>query len=317
MIDLSHLPNAPGRVEFFGPTGVGTNAWCAWTKPRGYTMLALYAFGAGQGGGGGRSGLSSANKGGGGGGGSGGVSRLIVPLFTLPDVLYYRISPGGNGGAGGTAGGAGSNGAVGGGVIVPQHTLVSVLPSSTVQYVLLQASTPTSGGVGGLTTGSAAGGPAGALTGGTSCPLSNLGQYLSIGGIAGTTAGLATGNNAGADFTFSTGSQISPGGGGGSSSTGSARGGQILTDGSPYPSSANTAVDLGMVGFAVNLGGPQPRWHGGTGGGGSDIVGSLHGGRGVTAGAGGGGGGGCLAGGGGGGGNGGDGGPGLVVFHCW
>jgi len=304
MIDLSHLAETPGRVEFFGPTSRESEEWKSWYKPRGFSMLSIYAVGAGGGGGGGRGNTAGAGKGGGGGGGSGAISRLTIPLWLLPDMLWYRMGTGGYGGGGGSS----ANGTVGG--TSPSYTIVSVRPESATQYRLVTAIYG-SGGIGGSTT-SAAGGAAASISTIADNPLATLGSFISIAGVIGTAAGSGAGNNAGASHTQTTGSQILPGCGGGGSSSGTASGGGITALAStPFIASpGGSAGAYGSSGFRFGL---CPKFYGGTGGGSSNTTTGGAGGNGCAPGTGGGGGGGGVTVGG----RGGDGGPGLIVFHCW
>src|ERR1043165_5257888 len=106
-IDLGFLPPSfRGDVQVFLANNQGIN-WQTWSKPRGISMCYMLAISGGGGGGGGFSRSAGNPGGGGGGGGCSGVSRLIVPAYVLPDVLYVQV---GRGGAGGVAPGVAEDG---------------------------------------------------------------------------------------------------------------------------------------------------------------------------------------------------------------
>lgn len=205
MIDLSHVPEIPG-LSVFLPQGTSTDSWQIWNKPRGFVMCSIYAIGPGGGGasGGSATGVVGGTQPGGSGGGSGGVSRLIIPLFMLPDSLYVLVSPGGSGGEP-VASSAGTAGNV---AFAPLATVVSMAPSTTSQYVYLEANA----GGGGSTSGGAAG-AGGSVA--TARPFALLGATFFIAGNAGATGNSLTG--LGGSVTQGTASQIYGGAGGGGS----------------------------------------------------------------------------------------------------
>lgn len=305
---LLHLPE-PARVDVFGPTRqYGTTVdWRAWVKPRGYTMLSIRAVSGGGGGGGGRGGGAGTGKGGGGGGASSPIVCVTIPLYLLPDVIYYSVGAGGPGGDGGSSAGAnGTSGSVGD---VTYVSVATIGAASSAANLLIQCGS-TQPGAGGTTT-TAAGGTATSAPAQTTMIASYCAFFRSVAGIAGTAAGSGAGNNAGSSFTQTTGSQILPGCGGAGSSTGGATGGGInaLSD-TPFTASAGgTPGNRGKPGFRW---GQFPKWYGGTGGGSSNIIPGGDGGHGCAPGVGGGGGGGGV-----GGGRGGDGGPGQLIFALW
>lgn len=91
MIDLFDLPLGIGRDErvrrYIGGINGGNN-WEAWDKPSWASMIMILTAGSGSGGGNGASGAAGTVRCGGGGGSSGAISRLVIPAFLLPDVLY-------------------------------------------------------------------------------------------------------------------------------------------------------------------------------------------------------------------------------------
>src|SRR5882757_8730137 len=91
---------------FKEPSTVTNLQWHTWLKPRGCSMAYMFCMGGGGGGGGGFTGIATSARGGGGSGGAGGFTRVLMPLFMLPDVLYVQCGAGGIGvgSGGGTAG---------------------------------------------------------------------------------------------------------------------------------------------------------------------------------------------------------------------
>src|SRR5574343_504617 len=81
-----------------------TNGWMTWQKWPGISMVYMLMIASGGGGGKGAGGNATVGSGG---GGSGGMSRLLIPAWCLPDLLYIRP---GTGGAGSTTS---ANGTIG------------------------------------------------------------------------------------------------------------------------------------------------------------------------------------------------------------
>lgn len=278
--------------------------WVPWHKPPDTTFVTIYIVGGGGAGGGGRGNTAGNGKGGGGGGGSGGISRVTIPAFLLPNVLWVHVPCAAAGGAGGSTA-DGTAGAPG------LSTIVSVQPAAGTPYLVCQARGGR-GGTGGTTT-TSTGGATGAIATTAECPLSLLGMNLFLDGGAGTAGGSGAGNNAGTAISQGTGSQIYGGTGGGGSSTGNAAGGLINgVTSTPFGGMNGGAANggAGQPGFRY---GTYPKWYGATGGGSSNTVTGGAGGNGCVPGAGGGGGGGGVTVGG----RGGDGGPGLVIIVAW
>ena len=169
MLDLFGLPPAAlaDKQTFFGTqaaTGVG---WQQWTKPRGRTMAHILLVGCGGNGGTGVIGANSTAAGGGG-GGSGSQCSLTIPLHMLPDVLFLSLPGPGVGGA--------------------AVAYISIIPSTTVNHLVLTAKGGSNGGnASGATAGSA--GAAGAVTVIGDCPLAGMGHYLLLAGQAGIIGG--------------------------------------------------------------------------------------------------------------------------------
>jgi len=110
MFDVFGLPpKEQANVKVYYPQGTNTNGtWQQWMKPRGTSVVYMFAIGGGGGGGGGFTRASGAAGGGGGGGGAA-TASLLIPAFFVPDVLYVQPGVGGLGGAANTAGSAGGH----------------------------------------------------------------------------------------------------------------------------------------------------------------------------------------------------------------
>src|SRR5712692_4773667 len=87
MPDYFGLPDNSERQQFFTATG----GYVPWLKPRGISMIYFLCISPGGGGGGGFSSGSNTQAGGGGGGASGSVSTLLMPAFSLPDILFVSV----------------------------------------------------------------------------------------------------------------------------------------------------------------------------------------------------------------------------------
>lgn len=91
MLDLQHIPVSTGASDvqiFTNPSTVTNVQWCTWKKPRGKSMMHILCIGGGGGGGGGFT-RTAGNAGGGGGSGGGSAqTRVTLPLFYVPDILY-------------------------------------------------------------------------------------------------------------------------------------------------------------------------------------------------------------------------------------
>lgn len=303
---------------FRATTGVTGQGLQSWQKPRGISMVFMFAVGGGGGGGGGFGNSTSSNRGGGAGGACSGITRFICPAILLPDIMYVQVGCGGPGGAGSTAAGAAGAGGTG------CNSYVSGSKSVTSPNTMLQSGSNVPGG-------GSAGTAVGTVTGGTVPtvaivqPINQLGIWMTLVGVVGGAGGVL--GAAGPAITaWGLGSLLtSPGTGGASLAL--AANTTIAANGQ----TASAAWDMGSQGFATNgasalvpggltTGAP----HGGagiqritpffnTGGGGGAAVDGV-------AGNGGNGGFGCGGGGGGGGqtgGQGGNGGDGIVIISAW
>lgn len=302
MLDIFHLDPGDPRVQIFFPrTSTGVADWQTWIKPRGISMVGIWGIGGAGGGGGGLTGATGSARGGGSGGGSATITRLFLPAFMLPDVLFVLPGLGGPGGA------ASGNGTIG------VQTLVCVKPVNTSPYQLLQAAPGGAGLVGTTTTNT--GGPAGAAAVVTSTSWLASALFLSNAGVAGGAGGSGAAAATGTGQTAFN-NHILTGGCGGAS-----------TQATGNTNSAGSAVAAGglleiLIPGGLIAGGAgvdgisslSPFWSTGGTGGGSNGAAAQVGGKGGKGGfgSGGGGGGGGVTGG-----AGGDGGDGLVLIACW
>lgn len=159
MIDIFGYPLSKknGNVSVFTRVGDGTNSWQQWEKPKGCTLIHIFAVGGGGGGGAGFTGTAGTQRGGGGGGGPAAIQVLTIPAWAVTDNLFIRV---GAGGAGGPS--SGSNGSAGGASTVSMSNNLGTAPvylTSGDIAILAQAS---GGSVGNAGSGSA-GGTRGAL----------------------------------------------------------------------------------------------------------------------------------------------------------
>jgi len=276
---------------------ISGNSWQSWTKPAGCSWIYMYIQAAG--GGGGRPANGSVSVGGGG-GGSGGTTRMLIPAFMVPDILYVRP---GTGGAGGTsASQAGVNGTI---------SYVSLQPDINNAYILA-AQTAGQGGAASTT-----GGTAG-FAGTTTPAMVGVSLFTTAAGIIGGAGASATNGN-GVDITQTTSTLTTPGSGGGN---GTGSGGAII-NAVVFPTLAAAASGQnGREGFQKSaiiqpgLKSFPMIFSGGSGGGGITTAASAgSGGNASYGGGGGGGGGGTNAGSTSG--NGGNGGDGFVLIGAF
>jgi len=312
MPDYFGLPDAGDRSQTFncigGTTfGAAGAPYQAWNKPRGISMVHIFALSSGGGGGGGCTGATSTQRGGGGGGGSGGFASGIFPAWALPDILHIFVPPGGAGGAAGIAGSTGAGFAI------------LTLPAANTQmslYVLI-GSTGAGGGAAGTSAAGGAFGAAGTALSNYWNTVMNLGiigvNPLSSNGVpgqagvVGSASGAALPTGAGNFTVFS-------GGAGGAGCTS----GNVDSAGGGY-STASLGIPVALAGGAAGGGRGadgymlnKPIFGMGGMGGGSFSAGTGGNGGNGAYGCGGGGGGGGITGG-----AGGNGGPGLVIVTCW
>lgn len=297
MLDFSHLPTSPlNDAQIY--TGEANTGWRTWVKPRGCSVVMIFALGAGGAGGNGVVGAASTAAGGGG-GASGGQITWIGPALLLPDVLFVNVDPRR---APGTP---------------ASFTRISITPEIT-QNNLFLAAVP--GGGGGNAAGATAGiaGVAGAAPG---LSLLGIGTYTSVAGNPGT-AGGTTG--AAPALTLPISGNIATGGTGGAgvgTAASAGTNGGSITGAGIFPTHTGGIGSAGAAGQA-GKNGIQPIskvtfFYGGTGGGSAAASGTFSGGPGGQGapGAGGGGGGGSFTGGVAQ--SGGFGGPGLVIILAW
>lgn len=240
-------------VQVFMTWDTVGNAWYPWVKPRGRTMAHLICVGGGGAGGNGTTGIAGTNRGGGGGGGSGAVSRLLIPMFFLPDRLF--VQPG--------------QAQVGTGGI----TYIATSPSNAAINLVLSAAGGAKGGNSAVGAGGA-GGTAAGISAATISPFLGWGIFNSIAGQAGAAGG--TNGAVGANIALGGASPLSGGAGGGGVSSGNApfAGGNI-TGNLPFPTILGGATGIngnGGIDFQFPL-----LFCGGSGGGGSATVGGAGG----------------------------------------
>lgn len=320
MLDLQHIPSQFGNADvqkFIGDSNAVGQTWRPWYKPRGKTMLHIFALG--QGGGGGNSNVGAASAmAGAGGGGSGGQTIITIPLSLIPDVLWVSAGRGGP--------------------VTPQGTttaqptfatyVVTQMPTAvgapSANTVLLIANGGASGG-GSITTNPGALGTAGAIATNSTMPVGWAFSNLALAGQAGT-AGTAVATQPTAIAYPTTGLLCTGGTGGaglGAAASAGAAGGAITAISGVNQMPGNAA---GTAGGASTSGGHGSAgyWNGwiytgGSGGGSGGTSAATSGGNGGSArqafGCGGGGAGSGFTGG-----TpalGGAGGPSLVIFTCW
>lgn len=150
-------------TQTFVGSAVGSNDWRTWVKPMGCTMAYIVLVGRGGDGGAGAIGAVSTAAGGGG-GGSGGVSKLLIPLCMLPDLLYLRLP------------------------ISAGSAFISAMPNTTTNHMVLVAAAGSDGGnASGATAGVfGAGGTASSVGAG---PLAGGGTSSFLAGQNGTAGG--------------------------------------------------------------------------------------------------------------------------------
>jgi hypothetical protein len=165
---MFELPHSPLDVTILKGNSLTAGAsWIPWVKPQRAREVHILIVGKGGAGGTGVVGTNSTAAGGGG-GGSGAQTRLVVPAWAIPDVLYFS---GGSAGTGTTI-----------------HSYLSIRPNTTANHTLAYAG---GGGNGGNASG-ATGGTAGAAGGAATAALMPLGwsyPQLALGGQAGIAGG--------------------------------------------------------------------------------------------------------------------------------
>ncbi len=307
MIGFYDLPNNNNNVYVFYAATSGS--WQTWQKPKGCKYAQFLVIGGGGGGGAGGSAALNTSRSGGAGGGSSGVSRLFVPLSSIPDVLYIQV---GVGGLGGTATGAtGNAGGVG------TLSYVSILPDLAVANSLIRSGNANAGGGNGgsgLGSSNATAGIASTVFTVVNGLLSHIGHSAFVAGQAGGGGGNI--NQSGTAITLA---GITSGGAGAAGVSTTNRNGANITGAGFVPTvnggnpTTLSQADSGFNSFNAKLLNQRlPLFF--TGGAGGYSINTTTGGNGGNGafGCGGGGGGAGITGG-----KGGDGGNGLVIITCW
>jgi len=278
-----------------------TTGWQSWMKPPGCAWIYILLISSGGGGGRPNNGSLTIASGG---GASGGHTRLLIPAFTVTDILYVRP---GSGGLGATSPGAGGNGV---------FSYVAMQPNTAVANTLIAQ-----GGGGGATGAASALGGSGGISAITTPAVQCLGLFTGQDTVSGS-AGAQTLNSSGSSITQSS-VIITTIGGGGGNGTGA---GAIINNNVVYPSIAggigstggngNNGFQLGAM-WTPGLKSFPLIFSGGSGGGGSSAVGGTAGNGGNASYGGGGGGGGSCTDAGGTSGNGGNGGDGIIFIGAF
>jgi len=115
-------------------------------------MVQIICIGAGGGGAPGRSGPSSGFVWGGSGGASGGITKLTIPAFIIPDIIYVQVGVGGRGGIGvassnGTIGTKGTDSVVSISATTTSTSVICIAPGGNTPAL----STDASSGAGAIT----------------------------------------------------------------------------------------------------------------------------------------------------------------------
>ncbi len=275
--------------------------WRVWNKPRGANMIYFFVLGAGGGGGGGFTSASGTARGGGGGGNSGTISKMIIPAFMVPDMLYIRTGVAGIGGLPSAAGGTGG---------ISYVCLAPVTNNQGNIYLISGDITTLGGGRAGSATAGGAGGTVSPVPVATDGPYITSGTWQGIlsqvGGIGGDDSGAV-----GTTIAALTGLFVSSGAGGaGVSATNTDFAGGAITGSGLVPTIAGGLAGGGHGAGGITL--MKPFVSTGGAGGGSFGLGTGGNGGHAGVGSGGGGGGGGVTGG-----SGGNGGPGLITIMSW
>ncbi len=281
--------------EFFA---TGNTTFKTWVKPQGCTMVYMLAIGSGSGGAGGATGAAGTGRIGGGGGAGGAQSRLLIPAFLLPDILYVQVGLGGLGGAANTNGSTGQRSLI-------LRTNAAVAASHNVVLASGNA-VATAGTVAG------AAGTGETTSGQAQSAYIGLGVFVTVAGASGAAGGVVGGAVGGSVTQFAT-SLTCGGAGGGSTPTANTNnaGGNITAAGVyPVVSGGIAGGGTGADGYSTFL--PSFYTAGGAGGGSNGAAGvGGDGGEGGLGSGGGGGGAGVT------GGAGGKGGDGYVCIVAW
>lgn len=219
MFDLGHLPTGrSANVTWFNVASTVTNTqWHTWIKPLGVSSIFIMCVGGGGGGGGGAT-RASGTGGGAGGGGSSSTTRVLIPAWSVPDVLYVEV---GAGGAGGAAAASGANGLL---------SYVAIYPdNSTVLNILARSgNAAATSGVAGSVAANGSGGTGGTIATIANMPLAGYGIFAFIAGRDGASGGVQSGA-IGGPANFNTTSAISQGGAGGAGTNTVSYAGGLIT----------------------------------------------------------------------------------------
>jgi len=320
MLDLGNFPASTGATDvqrFIGDSATVGQTWKTWVKPRGKSMVHIFALGQGGGGGSSNVGVASTMAGGGG-GGSGGQTVLLMPLALLPDTLFISAGRGGAPTATGTTAAQATFSTY---ITTQMPSAVGAPVANTV--LLIANGGASGGGASGATIGAL--GTAGAIATNVTMPIGWAFSQLALAGLAGT-AGTTAATQPTALAYPTTGLLCTGGCGGagvGAAASAGAAGGAITAIsgvrqmiGSPA-GAAGTASTSGGNGSAGYFNGWI--WTGASGGGSGGTSAATSGGTGGDArqayGCGGGGAGGGFTGGTAA--SGGFGGPSLIIITCW
>jgi hypothetical protein len=294
---------------FFNVSTTATSNWVEWKKPRGKSMVGMWAIGGGGGGGGGAASATTSAAGGGSGGGSGGLARVILPAFLVPDVLWISV---GAAGIGGASAGAGGNGGISY-VSMGEYPLGALASYTAASNLFLMSSAAGGGGGAAGTNGGAAGGSAATVPVITSQIMGGYaGWWFGNLGLIGGAGGAGTGPVAPVNYFLEmTGLPVSGGAGGGSKAATSTSGANIIDNGGRFVTiTGGTSGTTNPGDAGITLWNPFQSCGGAGGAGFSGNIGGGGGGGGLGSGGGGGGGGTT-------GGIGGMGGGGLVIMMAW
>ena len=262
---------------YYAVQGTDTaTGWQTWMKPAGCSWIYILMLAAGGGGGKSSDGTLTVAAGG---GGSGGHTRMLIPAFVVPDILYVR--PG--------AGGLGSTTAAQGAAGVTSY--VAMQPNTTAANLVVSQAA----GQGGFGVAGSTGGTAG-VGGITTPPIISLGLFTTVSGATGGAGATAT-NGTGSGITV-TNTVVTTSGAGGGNGTGA--GGNII-NALVFPTipggvstggikSGGNGFQLGAV-WTPGLKSFPMIWSGGAGGAGRDTNGTAGDGGNASYGGGGGGGG--------------------------
>lgn len=292
----------------------GSTSWQTWNRPKGAKMINMVAVSGGGGGGGGFTGISTADRAGGGGGGCSGITRLLLPAFMVPDILYVQVGIGGLGvGSGGGTAGSGGLSYVSMGPY-PAGSVANLTVDNNL-FLASGAAGPTGGGTGNATTAGAAGAAGTIAVIGSMNRGGYAANWAATVGLVGFIGGAFTdGAGAAASNVLSDGVPFS-GGAGGSGSTGANVAGGNVTGAGIFQTipGGTTALPNGGGGYSWTPGGSMLfASTGGSGGASQDAAVGGNGGNGGFPGSGGGGGGAGTTGG-----KGGNGGNGVVIIISW